>query len=71
MAPHPILMQVLHDDRSRRVTALLTRRSLLAHRGETPGAEPAPDRRRLGNRAIACLTMIFGRQQDKAAGKPI
>ena len=60
MAPHPIIMQVLHDDRSRVVAAALTRRRLLEQDWDAPGEEAAPALLRwLGDRALAFLAFVF------------
>ena len=70
MAPHPIIMQVLHDDRSSVLAAALTRR-LLEQTWDSPSEEAAPMRRSLGGRVRAFLNLVFGLRQDQPTGTMI
>ena len=71
MAPHPIIMYALHDDRRRTVDTELTRRSLRAYCDEAPDDDPAITRRRPGLRPLAFLTLAFRPRKSAAAGAPV
>ena len=71
MWPHPILMQVLCDDRSREVEAELTKRSLRAHRDEAADNDLASTRHHSGLRPLAFLALVLGLRKSNAAGAPI
>jgi hypothetical protein len=62
MTPHPILMHVMHDDRSRAMDAEVTWRQRLEQEIDVVEARSTP-RRSTFHRVLALLAPEFRRQQ--------
>ena len=72
VAPHPIIMHVLWDDRSREVEAALTRRQLLAPLAEALDEDAAPAcRHTVIVRALALLVSPFRLLKGEATGTSV
>jgi hypothetical protein len=68
MAPHPIIIAVLSEDRSRWVQAELTRQHLLAQGVEICGEKPSPHRPWVVR--IFSLMSALRHRKSEATGAP-